>query len=1502
MIKLNKKRNVKFFLIILALLILIGPLNVYSMESGNYSSPSAGVSSGVKSGSSNYGSNFGIVNLAGMAVSASYKIFEGLWNTFVSQGVSCNSEIDESTTLSYDITGCTNDYIINITADDVVFDCDGHTIQGKGSNGVYVTADNVTVKNCNISLNGTESDKAVYYFNSDNGIIENNTVYVERYIGIYIESSDGNTIFNNNATANSGKGGIKIYSGDDNLIYDNIFISLLYGISLRWTSEGNMFLNNNITATSSTLFYDYTSAGYTNTLIYNNSFGEVMWESEDLSISEAGTLNLGTNLDITNNNIFVNSTKFSGLNQSANLTFNNVIIAGSAYPFKEGIFCSDGECNNLEQVGNNYTYDVNGFSNYSVGDACNQNISSSTSLDYNITGCTNDYIINITADDVVFDCDGHTIQGKGSNGVYVTADNVTVKNCNISLNGTESDKAVYYFNSDNGIIENNTVYVERYIGIYIESSDGNTIFNNNATANSGKGGIKIYSGDDNLIYDNIFISLLYGISLRWTSEGNMFLNNNITTETSNLIYDPTGGSYTNTLIYNNSYGEVKWADKGDLGVTEAGTLYFGSGIDISENYIFVNSSMFNGLNQSANLSFYNITVGGTARAFRNGVACADSVCGGFSNVGNDYYFNVTGFTNYSVGNNTLSEAQNVSVVSSDALNRTNGTLTGSFDYYDGNGDVQSANETRWYNNSVEVSALANLTLVNSGNVSKGENWTFSARVHDGFEWSDWVGSNALTILNSEPVLESISLSENITTLTDINCTINIIDEDAEDTLYANYTWYKDGVANLTGQSQVVNGQFSVITLGYGATTNGDNWSCGVTPYDSEDYGDEKSGEEIIDSCGMIVNGNAELKPYENISCNGTAIIIGSNDVVFDCRGADITYGMTDEGYGIYNYGNPNVSIKNCNITEGDYSASGEHAIYFDGKDSELFGRDIYNNTLTTNSGNSYGVFLSNYYGGMNISENIIITNGLGGKGIVLSDSFLTNLSGNNIETFGNAGDGVYIENSNNNIVEDNIIITNGQNSYGVSLDKTRSEDSTYSNVIKDNNITTRYLGANGLNIKGTIDSEVNNNLINVSDADAIYIGGNSNSSFENNEVVLAGRDGIRLESGVSENNNFTNNSFSGVGGYELNLVSVGNDKTYLIDQVIANYSIGGVGSILYFKDSEYGEIKYLEAINGSGTNLSADVRINDNLIEVDSVSNLGLNQSANLSFYDVSVGGTARAFRNGVACADDVCGEFGGVGDDYYFNVTGFTNYSVGNNTAPESVELVSPSNGDDTILNRTVIFDWNASSDLDGDDITYDLNLTHAICADVYETGITDTNHSELIDCDDGLDSEWEWKVRACDENECNDWSDTWNFSIMSVSIIIVNGSVDFGVLQTGDEVNTSGDGSPYPLTVENNGNVNVNVSIYAQDSLWDTEELNSSFFQFKAGNSSEVGAFDWDNSVIDWSYMQNQSNMITTFAVLNYADVTDLAELDVLIRVPLEESSGNKGSTIVFEAVSNE
>ena len=134
-----------------------------------------------------------------------------------------------------------------------------------------------------------------------------------------------------------------------------------------------------------------------------------------------------------------------------------------------------------------------------------------------------------------------------------------------------------------------------------------------------------------------------------------------------------------------------------------------------------------------------------------------------------------------------------------------------------------------------------------------------------------------------------------------------------------------------------------------------------------------------------------------------------------------------------------------------------------------------------------------------------------------------------------------------------------------------------------------------------------------------------------------------------------------------------------------------------------------------------------------------------------------------------------------------------------------------------------------------------------------------------------------------------------------MVNGGINFGSLAIGDEENTTDD-NPGPLTVENRGNVNVNISIYAQDTLWERAYagFNSSYFQFKAGNSSESNSFDWLNSIIDWTYIQNQSNKITTFAVLNYSDPNDLAELEINVSVPLDEPPGEKGSIIVFEASS--
>ena len=311
-----------------------------------------------------------------------------------------------------------------------------------------------------------------------------------------------------------------------------------------------------------------------------------------------------------------------------------------------------------------------------------------------------------------------------------------------------------------------------------------------------------------------------------------------------------------------------------------------------------------------------------------------------------------------------------------------------------------------------------------------------------------------------------------------------------------------------------------------------------------------------------------------------------------------------------------------------------------------------------------------------------------------------------------------------------------------------------------------------------------------------------------------------------------------------------------------------------------------------------------------------MNKSANLTFYGINLTAlgitTAKPQRNGVACGNVICKNFNNVSDTYYFNVTHFTNYSIGNNTVPNKVALVSPTNGSDTLLNRTPLFNWSAiSADLDGDPITYQLlvqqmNTAWGDCGSLGDvihnvSGISNTNFTNTSKelC---LDAWYNWSVRAYDGEGYGEWSNVWNFSVMSTSIILVNGSIDFGSLAINTEANTT-ENNPGPLIVENKGNVNVNISIYAQDTLWERSYagFNSSYFQFKAGNStSESNSFDWLNSIIDWTYMQNYSNRITTFAVLNYSDSNDLAELEVYIKVPSDELADSKSSIIVFEAIS--
>lgn len=76
-------------------------------------------------------------------------------------------------------------------------------------------------------------------------------------------------------------------------------------------------------------------------------------------------------------------------------------------------------------------------------------------------------------------------------------------------------------------------------------------------------------------------------------------------------------------------------------------------------------------------------------------------------------------------------------------------LNGTISFEDIEGDTWQQNETRWYNGSKYLPQYDDLMWLSSTNTTVGETWYFSARVYDGFNWSDW-RNDSVTIGDTVP--------------------------------------------------------------------------------------------------------------------------------------------------------------------------------------------------------------------------------------------------------------------------------------------------------------------------------------------------------------------------------------------------------------------------------------------------------------------------------------------------------------------------------------------------------------------------------------------------------------------------------------------------------------------------------------------------------------------------------------------------------------------------------
>jgi len=161
--------------------------------------------------------------------------------------------VSASTTLTADIGPCPHNGLI-VSASNVVLNCAGHTITGRGAHvGIAVrsASTGVTVENCKVSgfAVGIET-------HSTGGAFTGNTV-TGNVDGFYLKAAQSTSFSGNTATGNT-NAGFLLYRADGNSLSGNTANSNGFGFYAQNGSGANAFTSNSADSNTNYGFYDPT--------------------------------------------------------------------------------------------------------------------------------------------------------------------------------------------------------------------------------------------------------------------------------------------------------------------------------------------------------------------------------------------------------------------------------------------------------------------------------------------------------------------------------------------------------------------------------------------------------------------------------------------------------------------------------------------------------------------------------------------------------------------------------------------------------------------------------------------------------------------------------------------------------------------------------------------------------------------------------------------------------------------------------------------------------------------------------------------------------------------------------------------------------------------------------------------------------------------------------------------------------------------------------------------
>jgi parallel beta-helix repeat protein len=544
--------------------------------------------------------------------------------------------------LTQDIIDSNVSTCIDITANNITLDCQGHMIDGTDvdiSKGVYINNNYVTIKNCLLS----DWYDSIYVYSpySPYAVIKNTTISSSTDKGIFLTSYN-NTIIN--VTFSNNYAGLGIYN-HNNTVENSSFSGNSYGIYIQ-SGKYNTIKNNRIDSSGIRGIYLALSDSDDN-YIYNNLFNNV----NNFGI-ESGSISYWNTTYQIGTNIWNSSLGYIGGNlwtNPANNGYSDTCVDADYNGFCDNPYTL--ATNNTDYLPIAKTVGQGAPQEYNISNCSELNETGATYyLTQDITNSSAWSCMNITASNITLDCQGHLIEGSnqewvGGNevpaytGIMIPdgSDYVVVKNCVLTnwtmgaiwfrgsqthiLNNTMRANLIgvhQYNGTGYNVIENNTVEESSWVAVwnhigYYNTYLNNIIINNNAT------GLHCTNDNNNVFDSNIVINNTIGISFYQSGDNNA-TNNFISSNDEGIrIYRSSGEIIWNNIIENSSdYGIRLWGD---------GQLF------PANNKIYNNllNNTNNFWTDSSEMNYFNTTKQSGTRIYSNG-----------TEIGGNYWTNSTG--------------------------------------------------------------------------------------------------------------------------------------------------------------------------------------------------------------------------------------------------------------------------------------------------------------------------------------------------------------------------------------------------------------------------------------------------------------------------------------------------------------------------------------------------------------------------------------------------------------------------------------------------------------------------------------------------------------------------------------------------------------------------------------------------------------------------------------------------------------------------------------------